>query len=940
MQTISTQQPSALALNGRTSGELGLLVEREESINTLRRLLTDTAAGRGRVAVVHGPLAVGKSRLLHGFLESIDDPRTLVLRASASRQERQLPFGVLRQFFQTTQVPNSVRDELDDVLTAMTLHEGRTDPATGSFSVETFGALQRIFRLLVDLTEHSRLVIGIDNLHHVDTHSLCGLLYLLPRLRDSCSLVALTDDVGRRPTSALLRSELLQQPNLHRIELGPLTHEGTSRLIAQELGGTSAKEFAHRFTAVSGGNPLVLQNLIGDHRAGLGPFPQGYGRALLSSLFHCEPTAIAVVRALAVLGDGTPAPALARLAGVSAAEADRVLRSLDSAGLLDGRAFRHAMAAADVLDDMPAQERAELHGRAAELLYREKAPTVEVAGQLLNAESTRAAWAGDVLRDAALHCLRAHRIREAVAHLELAEQTCASAPLSAAVRARISRLKWQVEPASAAPHLASLTADAAAGHLGTHDLTDLVWALAWHGDLGTASRLLSEVRDRRTARHGHESSALQDLRFWLTSMYPAYAGERRPTARGLGMGGDPPQPNPQTAAAELADALIRGHAATIRARAEQALNTARPDTDSLWSGEVALLALLCLVYTDQLEEAADWCVRLLDDARTRGSATWLAVFTAVQAEILLRGGELQAAAERAEEALARMPAGNWGAALGLLKGCLVLAHVRTGRLDRAAAHLAQPPSETMLQSRYGLHYLYARGHYRLATGQAQSALADFLSCGKLMHKWAVQGTGPVPWRTGAAEAWLALGKQDQARLLLRDELSRLPAGGSRARGLSLRLMAAGAAGAERPRLLSEAVEVFKECGDKFGLALALADLCLAHKEAGDHRTARRVARKAWHMAKACGAEALCEEIAYKPADGRATAPVKDDQRTMSALSEQEQRVASLAGEGYTNQEIADQLFITTSTVEQHLTRVFRKLKVKRRQDLPCHLETA
>ncbi|MEY9969557.1 DNA-binding NarL/FixJ family response regulator, partial [Streptacidiphilus sp. MAP12-16] len=36
-------------------------------------------------------------------------------------------------------------------------------------------------------------------------------------------------------------------------------------------------------------------------------------------------------------------------------------------------------------------------------------------------------------------------------------------------------------------------------------------------------------------------------------------------------------------------------------------------------------------------------------------------------------------------------------------------------------------------------------------------------------------------------------------------------------------------------------------------------------------------------------------------------------------------------------EIARDLFITVSTVEQHLTRVYRKLNVTRRSDLPGEL---
>ncbi|MFC7745287.1 helix-turn-helix transcriptional regulator [Nocardiopsis composta] len=39
----------------------------------------------------------------------------------------------------------------------------------------------------------------------------------------------------------------------------------------------------------------------------------------------------------------------------------------------------------------------------------------------------------------------------------------------------------------------------------------------------------------------------------------------------------------------------------------------------------------------------------------------------------------------------------------------------------------------------------------------------------------------------------------------------------------------------------------------------------------------------------------------------------------------------------TNRQISNRLWITVSTVEQHLTRVYRKLKVARRRDLPADL---
>jgi DNA-binding CsgD family transcriptional regulator len=171
--------------------------------------------------------------------------------------------------------------------------------------------------------------------------------------------------------------------------------------------------------------------------------------------------------------------------------------------------------------------------------------------------------------------------------------------------------------------------------------------------------------------------------------------------------------------------------------------------------------------------------------------------------------------------------------------------------------------------------------------------------------------------------------------------------GARVLGVSLRLRAAAAPPAERPRLLRRAVEELRGCGDRLEHARALADLAGALQLTGEGNRAGPLALRAWHLAADCGARALCDQIlpghrdpAPDPAPGTPAGGGSAGGGGAGAagrLRASERRVASLAALGYTNREIAATLYVTVSTVEQHLSRAYRTLGISGRRQLPADL---
>jgi DNA-binding CsgD family transcriptional regulator len=115
-------------------------------------------------------------------------------------------------------------------------------------------------------------------------------------------------------------------------------------------------------------------------------------------------------------------------------------------------------------------------------------------------------------------------------------------------------------------------------------------------------------------------------------------------------------------------------------------------------------------------------------------------------------------------------------------------------------------------------------------------------------------------------------------------------------------------------------------------ARCLVDLGAALRRANQRSAAREPLREGLELARRCGADALVQRAHHElvVAGGR---PRRLMFSGPDALTPSERRVAELAAEGHSNREIAQLLFVTTKTVDNHLARVYGKLGITSRGDL-------
>jgi DNA-binding CsgD family transcriptional regulator len=906
---------------------LGRQAERE----AIENLLAAARDGMSGTLLLAGEPGIGKTRLLEHAAAAAADLTVIWLAGVES--ETQLGFGALHRLLRPfldrlPGLPGPQRDALSAAL-------GLSESAPPDRYLTGLATLT----MLSGIAAEQPLQCLVDDVQWLDRESAEALAFTARRLHaDSLVLIF----AGRPEAAGQAAFAALPVHRLRGME-----SLDARALLALGVAGSLDPAVADRLVAGTGGNPLALIELTGqlspEQLAGVAPLPARLPVSrMLDAHFRTAIGALpAGTRSLLLLIAAAPADD-APLIWQAAGRLGLAARAADAAverGILTREprlAFRHPLIRSTVYADAGPGERRQVHAALA--------AACESAG-----DAERSAWhraeaaiGADDEVAASLEAA-AELARTRGGYCEQALFLARAAELTVAPERRAERLLAAADAhlISGDPAAAEVMLDVAAAHLSdpvarARALRTRAVVEMFHVRVANVPAMLldavAELADR-------DPAMTWDLLF--QAMHAALMARERVSGTTLAdvakataaawHDPDAPDWSADLIMEGLARRVAEGHAQAVPVL-RQAVVRLRGCAELKETG--IPLSVLVSLATDELwdinarRELAD---RLAAVDRRHGAlyALSMALLVTGQSEVVMgRFAEADARYAQADDFFAAIgfPAD------GAVNRVQLLAW--TGREAELHAALA---GMTSLADSFGQGHLLELGRHALAVldlglGRYQSALEHALV---IFHDDPpAVGNLVLPL---LVEAGVRAGRHKEAAAALARMAERAQAAGTPwGLGLLARCQALMSADEHAEARYQDSVELLSQVP----VALDLAHTRLLFGEWLRRRKRRREARAhlraAHQLFDSCGAvpfaeRARAELLATGEQVRKRTVPTPSD------LTPQERQVAILAAGGSTNAEIASRLFITVSTVEFHLNKVFRKLGISSRRQIGSRL---
>jgi DNA-binding CsgD family transcriptional regulator len=929
------------------------LLERDEAVSGVRAAVDAARDGTGSLLVVQGPPGTGKTSLLNLAADGGHEAGLAVLAGRGRELERQIG---LRVAVDVLSPPVNAADPRERVrllsgpaAPAAPLFDdsgGAADPAADAMLLGLCWLTANLTGWDLPRTAPRPALLLVDDAQWADAASLRFLAMLADRIDRLPLAMVIAVRHGEDWSDATVARRLVAHRRCRLLSLAPLTAEAVGRLVTAAF-PAAEDEFTAAVAHASGGNPFLVDELLRSLRAdGVTPvagvvadlMPDTVLHSVLARLARLPAAAGRLATAVAVLGDGTPLRRAAAHARMDLEAAERAADTLASAHLLqpgNPLSFVHPLIGAAVHADQPAFARSREHRRAADLLAAEGEGVEKVAGHLLASEPEGDPGVVDVLRQAAGRALRRG---DPGAAARLLTRAVAEPPPS--------RLRGQilVELARAQMLAGDMTAHATltdglklldddTPQVRVRALTLLAGIRHGSGDRAGAAAAREEALGLLDPDDPRRQDGLAEYLAIVTFdpqlrrnadkwLRPLLDGARR---------GRAPDRSGLLAHAALGLALAGDPPSQVRWLADKAL-AADASPNLADHGALLGLALHALVIAGELTAADTAADTAMVTARRRGDALGYAYASYHRALSRFHQGALTEALADLEAARITHTdgwtlAGGW---IGWLLARVLMEYGDNVAAEEALRMADDQPADAM---ETGL-LLHVRAQLALAAGEPATALETARAAGgHLQRLYDIDHPGLLPWRTTAALAAHHLGDREQARRLAEEALERARAVGV-ARDIGVALRVAGLVAYPGPDigLLTEAATTLQHLSETLEKTRTLIDLGAALRRTGQRTACSQPLQQGLALADRMRARPLAERAR---AELRAIGlrPRRSAVTGIDALTPSERRAALLAVHGQTNRQIAQNLFITTKTVETHLARTYRKLGISNRRQL-------
>jgi DNA-binding CsgD family transcriptional regulator len=898
------------------------------------------AVPTGPVAVVlGGEPGIGKSAVWLDALEHARDRSYRVLSSRPTESEAKLSFAAVGDLLE------GVVDEVLDALptpqrTALEIallrtEAGRSPPDRRTLSSAFHGAL-------IALAEAGSVVLAIDDVQWLDPPSARVVEFAIRRLHDVPIGIVLTARAEELDPLPLGLDRALPAERIDRLLVGPITQAATRDLLNEELSTRLPRSALLEIDGTAAGNPFLalelgramlrrgidrdpvgslpvpstLIDLVADRLAGLS---EPVGQVLLLTAAASQPTASLIARAIGGTGADQAVEAAIDAGVIEAGEGRirpthpllaRVQYSLSSG---QERRDAHRKLAAVAVDQ---EERARHLALAAEFPDEEVAAALAAASIQASARGAPDAAANlvDLAREltpadnveerihrtihAGQFAFEAGDLDRAATYLEEAVASTPAGPLRAEALLFLARVRYHSDDAGAALALAEQALDEVG------DDEELMPHLQL--ELAAASEAIGN-RDRARA-HAREAVVLAEAR-----------GDGAVLAEALTLAGyhdflagEPDAPSTMRRALVLEDT-----AASVRPLRSP---TFRQAGVAMWM--------------DDLHTARATFGDLAKRCREGGDEGSLAVILFMLAEVECAAGNWPDGRAYADESCeitawtGHLPYRS----LALSARALIDAHLGRAELARAAAEEGLRLAERSGLVQASQFNLAALGFLELSLDNPKETNELLWPLTEGVLAAGIREPGVLRFLPDEIEALITIGEMDVARSILEpfaaqaELLNRQWALATSERGWGL----FDASNGDLPAALAafdRALEAHANLNEPFELGRTLLAQGQAFRRMKQWRPARDALDRSLEIFERLGASLWADKASTELGriGGRAPGPID--------LTATEQEVADLVGSGLTNREVAHALFLSVSTVEANLRRIYRKLGVRSRTEL-------